>query len=349
VCVPAALIAGLLLWRAPARVTGGCSPGQLTIEGYTAFAPTAREEAEYYMDQCAGAQVTVHSGGSPSGVAALLQSGPQGAASAIAMSDGPAPPDFTGTALHGAPVAVIPFEMVVNPNVPVRNLTVADIRNIWAGRITNWDQVAGLDLPIRIISWNPGSGTRATFEDKVLGASESPMSSTDCLHKDRDPSSPATRCELPTTQDILTTVGRIPGAISYAEFGQAERYPTEATPVTLNGLSPNIHAMQLSRGYPFWAIEYLYTYGNPSYQAPASGFLRYMSTPTAKDALRTAGFTPCYDQGQSLPDICRARLPRRSPQNSQSEGRACHVLTEPSRPCMCRHKNRARRECRSRA
>jgi ABC-type phosphate transport system substrate-binding protein len=288
----------------PPRVTADCSPGLLTIEGSTAFTPTATTESQDYEAQC-GTRVTVVSEGSLGGLTSLLQSGPQGAASAIAMSDGTAPPDPTYAPLRGTPVAVVLFEMVVNKDVPVRDLTVASIRAIWVGRITNWDTFPeGPDLPIRLVARGAESGTRATFEKKVLGGPEPTLSSADCVHKDRDPRSPVIRCEQPSTPDLLAAVARTPGAIGYAEVWQAARNP-DVVPVALGGLDPAIYTAQLADGYPFWAVEYLYTYGNPSYQAPASGFLRYMTTPAAMDVLRSLGFTPCSDQGQSLA-LCRS-------------------------------------------
>jgi ABC-type phosphate transport system substrate-binding protein len=216
------------------------------------------------------------------------------------MSDGAAPPEPAYARLVGTPVAVIIFEMVVNKDVPVRNLTVADVRAIWAGRITNWDQFpGGPDLPIRIVARGAESGTRATFEKKVLGGPEPTLSSADCIHKDRDPRSSVIRCERPSTPDVLAAVASTPGAIGYSELWQAARRP-DVAPVLLGGLEPTVYTAQLKGGYPYWNVEYLYTYGNPAYQAPASGFLRYLTTLAAKDALRSLGFTPCYDQGQTL-------------------------------------------------
>jgi ABC-type phosphate transport system substrate-binding protein len=285
-------------------VAADCSPGALIIEGSTAFTPTASTEGHSYDAQCGGAAVHVISEGSLDGLTSLLQSGPQGAASAIAMSDGAAPPDSTYAPLRGTAVAVIMFEMVVSKDVPVRNLTVADIKAIWSGRITNWDEFAdGPDLPIRIVARGAESGTRANFEKKVLGGPELTLSSTDCLHKDRDPGSPVIRCERPSTPGVLAAVASTPGAIGYAEVWQAARNPNVAQ-VTLGGLDPTVYAAQLASGYPFWATEYLYTYGSPPYQAPASGFLRFMTTPAAADVLRSQGLAPCSDQGQTLTTLC---------------------------------------------
>ena len=290
---------------APPQVTADCSPGVLIIEGSTAFTPTAGAEGHGYDAQCGGAQVHVISEGSLDGLTSLLQSGPQGAASAIAMSDGAAPPDSTYAPLHGTPVAVILFEMVVNKDVPVRDLTIATIRSIWAGNITNWDKFpGGPDLPIRIVARGAESGTRANFERKVLGTPEPTLSSTDCLHKDRAPGSPVIRCERSSTPGVLAAVASTPGAIGYAEVWQAARNP-DVTPVALGGLEPTVYTAELADGYSFWATEYLYTYGRPPYQAPASGFLRFMTTAAAADVLRSQGLAPCSDQGQTLTALCR--------------------------------------------
>jgi ABC-type phosphate transport system substrate-binding protein len=300
IAVVAAAATLFALRPTPPQVAADCSPGMLTIEGSTAFTPTATTVGQDYTAQCDGARVSVLSVGSLGGLTALLQSGTQGAASAIAMSDGAAPPDPTYAQLEGTPIAAIIFEMVVNKDVPIRNLTVTDVQTIWAGRITNWDQFpGGPDLPIRIVARGAESGTRATFEKKVLGGPEPTLSSTDCVHKDRNPDSAAIRCERPSTPDVLAAVASTPGAIGYAEVWQAARHPAVA-PVMLGGLEPTVYTAQLTDGYPFWNVEYLYTYGKPPYQAPAAGFLRYLTTPDAKDALRSLGFTPCYDQGQSL-------------------------------------------------
>ena len=58
--------------------------------------------------------------------------------------------------------------------------------------------------------------------------------------------------------------------------------------------------------YPFWTVEYLYTYGTPAPGTLAAAFLAYMNTDTAKDVLRSGDYTPCADRGQSLMStLCR--------------------------------------------
>ena len=72
------------------------------------------------------------------------------AATQMAMSDGPAPSGYS--ALVGHPIAVIIFAMVVNRQANVFNLTTAQARGIFSGSITNWQQVGGANMPVRIVS-----------------------------------------------------------------------------------------------------------------------------------------------------------------------------------------------------
>jgi ABC-type phosphate transport system substrate-binding protein len=56
----------------------------------------------------------------------------------------------------------------VNRDNPVDELTVDQMRGILIGEITNWNQVGGRDLPIRIVQVREGGGVQASIEDVVL-------------------------------------------------------------------------------------------------------------------------------------------------------------------------------------
>jgi ABC-type phosphate transport system substrate-binding protein len=281
-----------------------CESGSLQIEGSSAAAPAVMAAAASYQSTCNGALVSVEGIGSLRGLQALVKAGPHGAASTIAMSDGSAPPISANSALTGSPIAIVIFSMVVNEDVRVYNLTTTDIADIYAGRITNWDQLAGPDLPIRVISRTSASGTRATFQSWVLGKAGKATSSS-CLESDPVPSLPVYRCE-PTTSALLDTVSQTPGAIGYAEV-QAASSHDGIIQTAIDGVQPTIYSVAGADGYPFWTVEHVYTFRQPPDQSPAAGFLRYLNTPQAKSLLRMDGFTPCADQAQLLADLCTER------------------------------------------
>jgi ABC-type phosphate transport system substrate-binding protein len=308
--------AGIVLGRPPA-IPASCVAGKLLLEGSTAFAPAAQMIGDADAKVCPGASISVSAiatfnglnavnaaaptapaAGSPAGAAGLASQAAPQAASEIAMSDGPAPKGYA--ALVGYPVAVIIFGVVVNKDTHVYNLTIQQIRDIFAGRITNWKQVGGADLQVRIVARTPGSGTRANFDAEILGGrAEPPFSSYNCIAKDAAPKSPVTKCEAADTATLLQRVSGVHGAIGYAQISDAAVLGSVET-VDLNGTSPKISSVQ--RGdYPYWTVEYLYTHGPPAPGSLAAQFLTFMHTAVAGDILHAQGYIPCADPNQPLP------------------------------------------------
>lgn len=58
---------------------------------------------------------------------------------------------------------------VVNENNPVNSLTTEQIRQIYTGKITNWSQVGGADLPIVAFQRNPEAGSQTAMQKLVMG------------------------------------------------------------------------------------------------------------------------------------------------------------------------------------
>ena len=57
---------------------------------------------------------------------------------------------------------------VVNENNPVNSLTREQVRDIYAGKITNWSQVGGADAPIAAFQRNPTAGSQVMMEKLVM-------------------------------------------------------------------------------------------------------------------------------------------------------------------------------------
>ena len=54
--------------------------------------------------------------------------------------------------------------VIVNPENPVADLSLADIAKIYTGEVTNWKDLGGNDAEIVVIGREAGSGTRDGFE-----------------------------------------------------------------------------------------------------------------------------------------------------------------------------------------
>ena len=58
--------------------------------------------------------------------------------------------------------------LITGSENPVDSLSLDQIRDIYAGKITNWKQVGGLDQPIRIYAQDENSGLQTAFERQVM-------------------------------------------------------------------------------------------------------------------------------------------------------------------------------------
>ena len=59
--------------------------------------------------------------------------------------------------------------VVIHPDNPVRTARLRDIGKILTGEISNWKQLGGPDLPIRVVAVREGGGVLATVEARLLG------------------------------------------------------------------------------------------------------------------------------------------------------------------------------------
>jgi len=106
-----------------------------------------------------------------------------------------------GFTLRQIPVAIDGLAIAANPNINVPGITINQLRSIYTGKITNWKQLGGTNIPIKAYSRpiNDG-GTVELFVQDVLGGQ--PMASTVEF--------------VPTTTQALQKVASSPGGIYYA-------------------------------------------------------------------------------------------------------------------------------------
>lgn len=106
-----------------------------------------------------------------------------------------------GFTLKQIPIAIDGIAFYVNSQIPVSGLSLNQIRDIFTGKITNWKQLGGSNLPITPFSRNPQfSGTADFFKQKVLAGEEL---------------APNVR-QVETTTDSIRLVAKTPGGIGYA-------------------------------------------------------------------------------------------------------------------------------------
>jgi len=236
--------------------------GKLTISGSTALKPLFDKANTELSAVNSGLTITVNGGGSGQG---LTDAG--SGASDIGMSDiFQVEKAGTVATLVDHQVAAVAFTMVVNSDISskVRNLTTDQIKQIYAGTITNWSQVGGPSENITVIYRKAGSGTRANFDRYVLG---DPKASDQ----------PAGSGLADGTLDLLNQVGGTPGAIGYAATNYITNPAAAASlyPLCIDGYSASPANINSGK-YKFWSYEHAYT-ASATPSANATAFLNYVT------------------------------------------------------------------------
>jgi phosphate transport system substrate-binding protein len=100
------------------------------------------------------------------------------------------------------PIGQDGIAVIVHPDNKVHDLTTDQLRSIYLGHVTNWQDVGGADLDLTILSREDGSGTRAEFERLVMGERLTTLAA-----------------QMATSSEALVTmVARDPGSIGYVSL-----------------------------------------------------------------------------------------------------------------------------------
>jgi ABC-type phosphate transport system substrate-binding protein len=274
-----------------------CATGELTVTGSTAFSEVLEEAADAYRNTCPGAVITLDTRGSLHGLEALNSAADP---AMLAFSDGPKGDHYP--LLLPRPIALSLFTMVINEEAGVQDLSLRQIRDLYAGQVANWSELGGNDLEVRLVTRHSDSGTRRTFQQQVLDGQREPGGTSDnCRELDPTADSTVIRCERGSTDDVLDTVAAIPGTVSYSELGTATGRE-DVLRVRIEGQEATLESVDHG-GYPFWETEYAYTYGEPDADSVAAGFLRYLTNEVGKDIIRSHSHRPCAELQN--PVLCR--------------------------------------------
>jgi phosphate transport system substrate-binding protein len=259
--------------------TEAAAKGSITLSGSTALLPLVEKATEPYNKINPDGQISAQGGGSGTGLTQVL-----GGSVDVGMSDILAEEKLDADKakqLVDHKVCAEGFGVAVSKSLGLDNLTSAQLKDIFSGKVTNWKQVGGPDKPIFIIHRTAGSGTRATFEKVVLGGDKS-------LEND----------SLGVTQDsngaVLSAMKQNDGAISY--LGLAYMNTQEAKDaikiVKLDGVAAE-KANIADGSYKFWSWGHMYTKGEAT--GVAKDFIDYVSNKVDKSILDELGFVSASD------------------------------------------------------
>ena len=243
----------------------------ISVTGSTTVLPIAQLAAEAYMDTHPAADIQVSGGGSSVGVkAAGAGTADIGMASRdLKSSESETYPDLVQHVVAKDAIAII-----VNPANTVSDLSVAQIKSIYRGDVTNWKDVGGPDEIIVVVGRDSASGTREYFHSAVMDKEDF---TTGQLEKNSNGA-------------VRQTVAQTPGAIGYVGLGYIDA-GVKAVPVNTGATTVDASVETVISGeYPIARGLNMFTVGEP--EGLAAEYLAFIMSPDGQVLVADEGFVP---------------------------------------------------------
>jgi phosphate transport system substrate-binding protein len=242
----------------PTQASATGLSGQLQLAGSTSVQPLAEQLAEAFMALNPGLVIEVQGGGSSVGITSAGEG---------TVDIGSASREIKDSELEQFPnlkiftIAIDGIAIVTHPDIELPTLSLEQVKDIFAGDITNFKDVGGPDAEIIVVSREEGSGTRGAFEELVMAKGDTQKVITENAILQQ------------SNGQVRTTVASTPDSIGYLSFG----FMDETTNgVAIDGVVPSVANVK-NGTYPLFRPFNMLTNGAPNELAQA--FLDFVLGP----------------------------------------------------------------------
>ena len=244
----------------------------IVIDGSTTVGPIAKAFADYYKEKT-GIGAAISESGSGNGVKSLIN----GACDIANMSRFMKDSEFKTCVEKGIlPVAhVVAFDglaVVVNPANKVGALTMAQLADIYTGKIRNWKELGGDDAEIVVISRDTNSGTYETFNELVLRKNP--------VVKGAE--------YVGSNGQAKTRVASTKNAVAYVGLGFAD---DSVKTLSVDGILPSSKTI-VSGKYPIARPLFMFTNKYPKMGTPVYDFVTLHLSEEGREIVRDLGYVP---------------------------------------------------------
>jgi phosphate transport system substrate-binding protein len=249
---------------------------RVTIKGSDTMVILVQRWTESYPDKSA-TEFQVTGGGSGTGIAALING-----TTNICASSRPIKKDevaqlekkfgYKGLEIR---VAMDGLAIYVHSTNPVKQLTMAQVKDIFTGKVTNWKQVGGNDKPILLYSRENNSGTYEFFKDHVLNKQDFSASAQ----------------HMAGTAALINAVSKDNNAIGFG--GAAYARNVKALPIAKDASAKAVTPAAASihdGSYPI--SRFLYFYLNQKPEGSVKKFIDWVISPAGQKVVSEVGYYP---------------------------------------------------------
>ena len=248
---------------------------QVTVTGSTSLLPLAQSAAELYMKNHPDARISVAGRGSADGARSILDhtsdlAGASRELKPVELSLAEA----RGISLVTHPVALGCVVPVVDRLNPQQNITLAQLKDVYSGKISNWSQLGGPDRKIAVMARDSNSGTQEVFKKVVM---QRTRVRPDALM-------------LASNGAMVQAVAGNKAALGFVSIAYLE---PRLKPLTVNGHKACPENVK-NNTYPLARTLYLLTSGRPT--GETKRFLEFLKSPRAASIVEQAGFIPLQER-----------------------------------------------------
>ncbi len=175
----------------------------------------------------------------------------------------------TASGIVYKPIARLPSAFFIHPGAGVTSLTTDQLRKVYSGEVTNWSEVGGADLRIRVVRREDSDSTLTVLREMMPGWKDIVIT---------EKSKTAT-----TTQEAIETVRDVVGAIGFGPYSA--------------NLEPAVSVLKIDGHHPLDAtypssVELALIYKDVSVTPSARAFVKYAHSDKAHAVMSRLGSVP---------------------------------------------------------
>jgi phosphate transport system substrate-binding protein len=182
--------------------------------------------------------------------------------------------------LRRVPIGLDGLVLITHQSNPIDNLTLLQLRELYSGRVWNWQELGGNDEAVHLITREDGSGSRTLFDERIMGIE--PLALTAVV--------------VPSNADVIDEVLRYEGAIGYVsrafviDLLQPKTAPSPST-LTATAPPPTVHLIKIEDQLPtaatlatqsYFLIQPLYLVTSSQPRAVVRQFVDFTLSPAGQ-------------------------------------------------------------------
>lgn len=244
----------------------------IAVKGSTTVQPIMQKAVEAFMAQNKGISISISASGSGDGAKALIDGSTPLAMMSREMKESEIKlAKEKGVTPKQIIIAYDCITPVVHSSNPVKNLTMAQLKDIYTGKLTDWKDVGGPAGSISVVSRDSSSGTYEFWNEHVL-------------KKERVYARAQTQA---SNGAVAQVVGKQKGSIGYLSLAYTHAPGLKA--VTVEGVEGSVENT-LNGTYPVSRGLYLYTNGEPS--GDVAKFVNFILSEAGQKIVASVDYVP---------------------------------------------------------